>query len=286
MTPVWILLALLLLALPFPATARGESRSRMLPRPDHVVVVIEENKAFHQIIGSKDAPAINQLARQGALMEQSHGVTHPSLPNYLALFSGSTQGVRDDGCGYALQGPNLAEALAHAGLSFAIYSETMPKTGFEGCTHGAYHKKHNPVAYFASLPAGINRPFRDFPTDFSKLPTVAFVIPDQSNDMHDGSIAQGDAWLRKNIDPYVTWARSHRSLLILTWDEDDFIHGNHIATVFAGAGVQPGGYSRPIDHYDVLRTVADLFGIPAPGNAAKARPITGIWRGGSAAAAP
>jgi phospholipase C len=268
------------------APVAWRAAAEALPRPDHVVVVIEENKAFHQIIGSADAPYINQLAAQGALMEQSFGVTHPSLPNYLALFSGSTHGVKDDGCRHALKGPNLAEALQKAGLSFAIFSETMPGTGFVACDFRAYKKKHNPVAYFAALPSEINRPFRDFPSDLSRLPTVSFVVPDQENDMHDGSVAQGDAWLRENIDPYVKWASGHRSLLVLTWDEDDFVHGNHIVTLFAGAGVKAGRDARRIDHYDVLRTLADFYGVAAPGQAAKARPITGIFSGGASAKAP
>ena len=242
-----------------------------------MVVVIEENRAFHQIIGSKEAPYINQLAGEGALMEQSFGVAHPSLPNYLALFSGSTHGVKDDGCSYELQGPNLAEALRKAGFGFAIFSEGLPKTGFRGCVSHGYRKKHNPVAYFGSLPDEINRPFREFPSDFYKLPTVAFVIPDQQNDMHDGSIAQGDAWLREHMGPYAQWARSHGSLLIVTWDEDDFLHENHIATIVVGDGVKPGRYARRVDHYDVLRTLADFYGVPAPGDAAHARPLTGIW---------
>jgi len=285
MRPWWIPLAVALAVAPVRAVQAAE-RSAGLPRPDHVVVVIEENKAFHRIIGSPEAPAINQLAQAGALMEQSFGVAHPSLPNYLALFSGSTHGVKDDGCRHALAGPNLAEALRGAGFSFAIFSETMPVAGFAGCDSHAYRKKHNPVAYFASLPPGINRPFRDFPADFSKLPTVAFVVPDQDHDMHDGSIAQGDAWLREHIDPYAKWARSHRSLLILTWDEDDFVHGNHIATVLVGAGVKPGRYAQRIDHYAVLRTLADLYGVPAPGRAAEAPAIAGIWNDGGDAEAP
>jgi phosphatidylinositol-3-phosphatase len=282
----WRIPRLAVLAVLAVAPARAAERLAALPRPDHVVVVIEENKEFHQIIGSPEAPYINQLAARGALMEQSFGIAHPSLPNYLALFSGSTHDVKNDACSYALEGPNLAEALRKAGLGFAIFSETMPETGFAGCSSHAYRKKHNPVAYFASLPPEINRRFEDFPADFSKLPSVAFVVPDEQNDMHDGSIAQGDAWLREHIEPYVRWAPAHRSLLILTWDEDDFAHDNQIATILVGAGVKVGRYAQRIDHYSVLRTLADFYGVPPPGQAAEAQPIAGIWSGGADAKAP
>ncbi|MGA8260031.1 MAG: alkaline phosphatase family protein [Arenicellales bacterium] len=248
-----------------------------VPKPDHVVVVIEENTAFSDIVGNKAAPYINRLAVQGALMEESYALTHPSLPNYLALFSGSTQGVRDDGCRYKFQGQNLAEALEKAGFSFAIFSEDLPKAGSRTCGHGGYRKKHNPVAYFTDLSAEVNRPLGDFPSDFSRLPTVAFVVPTVANDMHDGSIARADSWLREHLDPYVQWAKDHHSLLILTWDEDDTREQNHIVTLFVGAGVRTGRYKQRIDHYDVLSTLAAFYGLPAPGESGGRKPITGIW---------
>jgi len=254
----------------------------LLPRPDHVVVVIEENRSFSNIIGNSDAPYINALAARGALMEDSHGVAHPSQPNYLALFSGSTQEVRDDGCPLRLEGDNLASLLAGQGLSFAIYSESMPSLGYLGCSYGSYQRKHNPVANWqgVNLPASMNRRFIAFGRDFARLPTVSFVVPDQSNDMHDGSIARGDAWLERHIEPYLRWAAEHHGLLILTWDESDFWHAwsNRIATLMVGPMVKSGRYSQRIDHYAVLRTLTDMYGLPAPGDAATAAPITGIWK--------
>jgi len=255
------------------------------PRPDHVVVVIEENRSFGRIIGNSDAPYINALAARGALMEDSHGVTHPSQPNYLALFSGGTHRVRDDGCPQRLAGENLARLLIGRGLSFAIYSESMPSVGFLGCKYGAYRRKHNPVANWqgVNLPPSINRRFIAFARDFARLPTVAFVVPNQDNDMHDGSIARGDAWLARHIEPYLRWANDNNSLLILTWDESDYgsPFSNHIVTLLVGPMVKPGRYPQRIDHYSVLRTLSDLYGLAAPGEAATAKPITGIWQPGS-----
>jgi acid phosphatase len=248
-----------------------------LPRPDHVVIVVMENKTYSQIIGNEDAPWINSLAKSGALFTDSHGVTHPSQPNYLALFSGSTRGITSNACPLELQGENLAGALLAKGLGFASYAESMPEAGFEGCVHGAYRRKHNPAANWKEL-AAYNLPFSAFPQDYSQLPIVALVVPDQRNDMHDGSIAQGDTWLARNLGPYVQWATAHNSLLILTWDEDDNWHGNRIPTIFAGAMVKPGNSAQRINHYTVLRTISEMYGLPYLGESAKEKPITGIWR--------
>jgi acid phosphatase len=248
-----------------------------LQKPDHIVLVIEENKSFGEIIGNKDAAYINHLAQQGALMTGSYAVAHPSLPNYLALFSGSTQDVKDDGCEYSFTGPNLDQILRDEGLSFKTFAESMPASGFSECKSDAYRKKHNPAAYFSGLPKEDNVPFKEFPQDFTKLPSIAYVIPNLNNDMHDGTIAQGDVWLQKNLDAYVQWAKTHNSLLIVTWDEDDDSNLNHIATIIIGEHVQPGSYNQQINHYNLLRTLTLLNGIIPPQKAREADPINGIW---------
>ena len=265
------MLAALGLALPVAAES--------LPRPEHVVIVVEENKSFDQVIGNPAAPYINELAKRGVLFTQSYGVTHPSQPNYLALFSGSTHNVAGNTCPQQLTGDNLASLLLAKGLGFASYSESMPQPGFEGCAYGAYMRKHNPVANWKEL-ASYNRTFREFPADFEKLPTVSLVAPDQRSDMHDGSVAQGDAWLRQNIEPFVRWAMQHNSLLIVTWDEDDGSAGNRVATLFVGPMVGPGVSGERIDHYNVLRTIEDMYGLGHAGESARAAPINGIWREG------
>lgn len=264
----WLLLALLVTQ---PALG-GE-----LPRPDHIVIVIEENKSYSQIIGSREAPYLNELAKRGALFTQSYGVTHPSQPNYLALFSGSTRGITSNTCPLDLSGPNLAGALIEKGYRFASYAESMPGAGFEGCIWGAYMRKHNPAANWKEL-AAYNLPFSAFPRDYAQLPTVALVVPDQLNDMHDGSIAQGDAWLRKNIEGYARWAMAHNSLLIVTFDEDDGSEGNRIVTIFVGQKVKPGKYTQRIDHYGVLRMVEEMYGLPLMNESASAAAITGVWK--------
>ncbi|PYM18239.1 MAG: hypothetical protein DMD81_06515 [Candidatus Rokuibacteriota bacterium] len=238
-----------------------------------------ENHSYSQIIGSASAPYINSLAQQGALFTDSHAVTHPSEPNYLAFFSGSTQGLTDDSCPHTYSSANLASELIAAGLTFGGYSEDLPSVGSTVCTSGAYARKHNPWVNFTNVPSNANMPFTSFPSDPSLLPTVAIVVPNQNNDMHDGTIQQADTWLKQHIDPYLQWAWTHNSLLIVTWDEDDFTSVNRIPTIFVGPMVQPGQYGETINHYNVLRTLEDMYGLGHAGASATAAPITDIWVG-------
>jgi len=121
-------------------------------------------------------------------------------------------------------------------------------------------------------------PLTRFPSDFNQLPTVSFVIPNLLNDMHDGTVAQGDTWLHDHIDGYAQWATSHNSLLIITWDEDDYKGTNQILTVFSGANIIVGPNSEHITHYSVLRTIEDMYGLIHCGAAAEAQPITSCWK--------
>jgi phosphatidylinositol-3-phosphatase len=266
-----------------------------VPRFDHVVIVIEENHAYSQIIGSASAPYINALAAGGALMTQSFALTHPSQPNYVALFSGSTQGVTTDGVYPHSQftAPNLGAKLLAAGRGFGGYSETMPSVGFDGASAGTapatYKRKHNPWVNWQDatdplpankLPPAVNMPYAGFfpaASDYDSLPTLSFVIPNQLHDMHDGTIAQGDSWLQSNLSAYADWCGTHDSLLIVTFDEDNGSQGNHIATIFYGASVVPGEYAETIDHYSVLRTLEDMYGLPHDAGSATATTITDIW---------
>ncbi|MEV6523003.1 alkaline phosphatase family protein [Longispora sp. NPDC051575] len=250
-----------------------------VPRPDHVVVVLFENTDYADVIGNTtDAPYFNSLAGQGASFTQSFGVTHPSQGNYIALFSGSQQGVTDDSCpkNFTNKG-NLGSQLIGAGFTFKGYSEGMPSDGYTSCSSGKYVRKHNPWVNFDNVPAASNLRYSQFPTDYTKLPTVSFVVPDMCNDMHDCSTKTGDTWLKNNLDAYAQWAKTHNSLLIATFDEDNFGSVNQIATVMVGEKVRPGQYSQQINHYNVLRTLEDAYGLPALGSAASATPITDIW---------
>lgn len=250
-----------------------------VPSPDHIVVVMEENHSYSQIIGASDAPYINSLAHSGALFTNSTAITHPSEPNYLALFSGSTQNVPDDSCPHTFSGPDLGGALLSAGKTFVGYSENLPSVGYTGCSFGgSYARKHNPWVNFSDVPSSDNQPLTSFPTDFTTLPTVSFVIPNLLDDMHDGSVKEGDDWLKAHLDGYVQWAKTHNSLLIVTADEDYGSLNNQIATIFVGQMVKVGQYNEAINHYSVLRTLQDAYGLPYAHNSANSSPITNCWQ--------
>jgi hypothetical protein len=252
-----------------------------VPRFDHVIVVMEENRSYNEIIGdTTDAPYINNtLAAGGAAFTNSFAIEHPSEPNYLDLFSGSNQGVTSDACPETFSADNEGAQLLAAGDTFAGYSEGLPSTGSTVCTSGEYARKHLPWTNFTNVPAADSMPWTSFPSssNYASLPTVSWVIPNLLDDMHDGTIAQGDTWLQNNMNSYATWAKTHNSLLVVTWDEDDSSQSNQIPTIFYGANVQTGQYSNTINHYGVLRTIEDMYGLPYAGAAANATPITNVW---------
>jgi acid phosphatase len=265
--------AIVTIAMASPAAAK-----KKLPMPDHIIIVMEENHSYSDIIGSLSAPYINGLAQSGALFTDSHAVTHPSQPNYLELFSGSTQGVKNDNCPHSFAVDNEGSQLIAASLSFVGYSEGLPAEGSLVCTSGRYARKHAPWTNFTNLPVTTNEPYTAFPKKLKKLPTVSWVIPNLDDDMHDGTIAQGDIWLKNNLAKYVTWANTHNSLLIVTWDEDDGSQDNHIATIFVGPMVKQGQYSEHITHANLLATIEAMYGLAPLGNAANVQPIKDVWQ--------
>src|SRR5215831_14846937 len=246
--------------------------------PDHIVIVIEENHSFSEIIGSSSAPYINSLAQQGALFTHSFAIEHPSEPNYLDLFSGANQGITSDACP---SGPfstdNLGAELIATGKTFRGFSEDLPAAGSTVCTSGAYARKHNPWVDFSNVPTSSNLPFTSFPTDFTTLPTISIVVPNLNDDMHDGTIQQADTWLQTHIDPYVQFAKTHNSLLIVTWDEDDGTQSNQIPTIFFGPMVKTAQFGEIINHFNLLRTLEDLYSLGHAGQSANVSPITDVW---------
>jgi phosphatidylinositol-3-phosphatase len=278
------------LLLLFLLTARVFSQNA-LPLPDHIVIAFLENHSYSQIISSDAAPHINALATDpySALFTKSYGVEHPSQPNYLDLYSGSNQEVTHDTVpiNYPFITLNLGRQLIDAGLTYTTYSEDLPSVGFDGARSGEYMRKHNAAANWMGtgqnqIPATTNQPFSAFPsTDFSSLPTVCFVVPNQVNNMHNGEdparIIAGDNWIYNNLSSYIEWAKSHNSLFILTWDEDNYAGNNHIATIFTGEIVVSGEYADSINHYNILRTIEDIYGLPYAGHASTATPITNCW---------
>ena len=262
-----------------PSEAAVLPAAATVPTFDHIVLVMFENKNNSSISGSSSAPYFNTLAAQGAQFTSSFAITHPSQPNYVALFSGATQGVTSDACPANLGAKaNLGQQLIDAGRTFKGYSESMPSDGYTGCVSGNYQRKHNSWVDFGNVPATSNLRYTAFPTDFTTLPTVSFVTPNMCSDMHDCSIGTGDTWLKSHLDSYAQWAKTHNSLLITTFDEDSGTSVNQIFTAFVGEHVKIGSYGESINHYTVLRTIEASYGLPGINNAASKSPIVDVWQ--------
>jgi phosphatidylinositol-3-phosphatase len=262
----------------------------------HVIVLVMENKEDRDVLGSSAAPALNALARGGGVATRSYGVRHPSLPNYLALTSGSTHGIADDCTDCHVDARSIADQLEAAGLTWKAYLEDLPAPCSTAASAGGYAKKHNPFAYYDAIvrdPArcrrmvGFGQLARDLRAD--RLPGFSFIVPNLCNDTHDCGVAQGDRFLARTVPPLRRQLGPH-GFLVLTYDEGDsdagccgVAHGGRIATVVLGPDVRPGTRdARPVDHYGVLATIERAFGLGRLGAAADPRngTLAGLFRGG------
>ena len=211
-----------------------------------------------------------------------YAITHPSLPNYLALGTGSTHGITDDCTDCTVTGSGLAGQLIGAGISWRAYMEDLPRPCFSGAGAGGYARKHDPFMYQDALrgsPAACARivPLTALAADEAAgtVPRFVWITPNLCHDMHDCDPSSGDRFLTAAV-PRLMRAMGPQSLLILTWDEgssDDgccrLAHGGHILTVLSGPAVRPGArLSTPVDHYSTLQLIEDLFGLPRLGGAA------------------
>ncbi|WP_426625292.1 alkaline phosphatase family protein [Leifsonia sp. McL0607] len=255
----------------------------------HIVVIVDENKPAGSIIGNPDAPYLNQLAQSGALASRYSAVAHPSLPNYLALTSGTTGGITSDcnppGGSCLITGPNLPQELDRAGRSWRMYAENMPAPCTTANTR-LYAVKHNPFLYYPSVTsdpgycASHDVPYSQFGADLASaasLPDFSFISPNLCDDMHDCSVAAGDAWLRANVPPILASPAftTQRSLLVVTFDEGD-ASDNTVACVFAGpAARQHAASAAQYTHYSLLRTIEEAWGLnPLTGDDAAATALT------------
>jgi hypothetical protein len=275
----------------------SHKQSIKLPVYSHIVIVIEENKDYNQIIGNADAPYINNvLVKEGANLTQMYAEEHFSEGNYFWLLSGNDQGVghlditptRGNNKNYPFTTCNLGEQLIRKGYTFKGYAESLPAIGDTITMRGYYARKHVPWVSFANIPNGTNiesssnLQFKQFPKDFNKLPTVSIVVPNLIHDMHNGrppkSVEDGDKWLKENLNDYYQWAKMHNSLLIITFDENsDKAHywgytnpasknlsiQNRIPTLIAGAHIKPGNYAEGngVTHVNILRTIEAIYGL-------------------------
>jgi hypothetical protein len=251
-----------------------------------IVVIVMENKENTDVLGNSAAPYLNGLAQRYGVATQSYAITHPSLPNYLALASGSTQGITSDCTGCSVAAPNIVDQLTNAGISWKAYLQDYPAPCFTGATAGNYAKRHNPFIYYndiAENPARCSHlvGFDALTADLrsGQLPTYAWITPNVCNDTHDCGVATGDSFLASTVPSLLRELGPH-GFLVLTWDEGSsnagccggVAAGGHIATVVAGPDVVPGSQEGlPIDHYGVLATIERALALPLLSGAADSR---------------
>ncbi len=262
------------------------SLARVVPRFGHAVVVVFENHSASRILGQTGSP-FRWLAHRYARLTRYDAVAHPSLPNYLALVSGSTQGVHHDCTRCVFRGPTLAGTLAAHSRTWKMYVEHLPLYRSQGARITGPEKARLPFLYFGGRAARrVTVPLSVFFRDLRarRLPSFSLVIPDLCHDMHSCSVATGDRWLRRFLRPLLEPGALRRTAVFIVFDEgprhDTGGGGGRVAAIVAGPLVRPHSVSvAPLDHYSLLRTIEDAFGLPAIGHSAAARPITGIWRG-------
>jgi phosphatidylinositol-3-phosphatase len=256
-------------ALAVVALATAPAAAAPLPRVDHVVVIVFENEERDAVLGSGSAPTFDRLARDYVDLTNYHALTHPSLPNYVALVSGSTHGISDDCTDCVIErGTTIGDELTRAGRTWAAYAEGYPSSP-------RFAKKHMPFLYFPRDRTHVHPLTALRPT---RLPAFALVAPDLCHDMHDCGVATGDAWLRRTVQPLL---RAPRTVVFILFDEGttNAGGGGHVAAIAAGTAVaRRARYTLPTGHYAVLRTIEDALGVPPLGASAGARPLRGIWR--------
>jgi hypothetical protein len=277
-----------LVALIVPLAASASRIAPAVPPFRHVLVVVFENKERGEVVGNAAAPTFASLSRRYASLTQYDAVAHPSLPNYLALVSGSPQGITSDCTDCVVDAPSLANSLAAAGRTWKTYAEGLPSPGSTVASAGRYAKKHDPFVYFRSVldhPAWLRRvvPYSRLAADVRarRLPDYALVVPDLCNDMHDCSVRTGDGWLKANIVPLLSSPELAKSVVFVVFDEGSTGAGGggNVVALATGPAVRPGStFARPTNHYGLLRTIEQAWGLPRLGRSAQAAPITGIWR--------
>jgi acid phosphatase len=258
---------------------------RPVPSFDHVIVIVFENKERGSVLGNRSAPTFNSLASRSAVLAGYRGVTHPSLPNYLALVSGSTQGVTDDCTSCSTGGRSLADTLEAKGRTWKTYAEGLPRSGWTGAATGRYVKRHVPFLYFRRVltrPARLRNvvPLTALSRDLAakRLPDFSLVVPDMCHDMHDCSVATGDAWLKRFVPPLLRSRQLANSAVFIVFDESDSADPR-VAGLALGPLVRPGSvYAPAMSHYGLLRTIEDAWGLPRLGRSARVTPVAGIWR--------
>jgi hypothetical protein len=283
-----VFLALLLVGLP-PAAASAQPD---VPAFDHIFVIVMENRSAAEVVDNTlSAPFFNQLASQYGLAANYVAVSHPSLPNYLALMGGDTFGITDDCTRCFLAAPNLvADRIVPSGRTWKAYMESMPSACFDGDRY-PYAQKHNPFFYFDDIRLTAQCqdvvPFSSLADDLASAdstPSFVWITPNLCNDMHDCPLWAGDTWLAGTLPQILSSPAftTQTSLVLITWDEADGPGANAVPCLVIAPGVPPGFRSpAAYTHYSLLRTIEDAWGLaPLTPNDAAAAPLSDFFNSG------
>lgn len=249
----------------------------------HVLLVVEENHSYSDVIGSSAMPYLNSLASQYGLATQYFANGHPSIPNYLMLTTGQME-TYDDNFSGAITDDNVVRELVKAGKSWKAYEESIPSAGYLGGDVAPYVRRHNPFSYLSDVQSDSSQaanivPFNQFASDLANnaLPQFSFISPDVNDDAHNGTLAAADSWLQSSIAPLLSSPTFQSSgLLIITFDESedtDVDHGGgHVATVIISSKSKMNYQSQTeYQHQSTLRLVLTASGVDTfPGLAATA----------------
>lgn len=278
----------------------GQAMKAQVPvKPTHVIIVMEENYAYDEIMGNSLCPVLNALSKMSytALFDNYYAIEHPSEPNYLDLFSGTNQGITGDVSGQnggPLSTCNLGASLIQKGYTFKGYSEDQPSVGYGTVSDDPpYYTKHCPWINWINCTTNDSDPVVDdipysylngytsgpiFPdsTNYASLPTVTWVIPNSIDDMHDNSessaLPAGDSWFHKNMMPLVRYASNpaNNTVVFVTWDEDDGSESNKVVMMACSGLIVGGTYSTSLNHYGWLRTIEEMYSLTECANSATA----------------
>jgi hypothetical protein len=264
-----------------------------IPLADHVFLILLENHAFNQVIGSPFMPYLNSLANQHTLATNYFANTHPSIGNYFMLTTGNIE-TNNDAFAGTVSSDSIPRAFAASGKTWKAYMESLPTVGYTGGDVYPYFKHHNPFAYMTDVLASSAEtanmaPFTQLASDLSAgaVPNFAFIAPNAEDDAHDcptgGSLCldsdkltAADNWLKTHIDPLIQSPALANSVFIIVFDESlevDLVNGGgKVAWVMAGSHVKTAFKSTTLyEHQSTLRLVMDLLRVPDhPGNSATA----------------
>lgn len=273
-----------------------------VPAPfSHIFVIVLENHSVENVIGNPRLPTLNRLAKEGALATNNHGVAHPSLPNYVALIAGSTFGSRSDNPNQTFSGPTLADELEKAGLTWKGYFQSMPQAGYTGSSggpFGVYVKRHNPFMLFPAIADNPSRAARSVPLSqlaedlkTGQVPNFALIVPDNCHNLHLNINCVSASRLAADADAFVgQWVKAiqsnsawdDRAAIVITFDEaegqDRRGGGGRIpAIVLTKTGPRGFQNNRSYNHYSLLRTLTDTWGLPPLGESRNAAPMNELF---------